>query len=47
MAESAHVVSFADSHLLREIQRALKAIGRRFKWLQQCLVQAMAAQWMP
>lgn len=46
MAESAPVASCADSHLLNEIPWALKAIARRFKWSRQCLVQAMAAQWM-
>jgi hypothetical protein len=46
MAESAQVVSCADSHLLTDLRWALKAIGRRFEWSRQCLVQAMAAQWI-
>jgi hypothetical protein len=46
MTESSQVVSCRDTRLLTELRWALKGIGIRFKWAQQCLVQAMAAQWM-
>jgi hypothetical protein len=46
MAESAPAVCWADSQVSTDLPWALEAIGRRFQWSRQCLVQAMAAQWM-